>query len=295
MVSHPQTRPREWAADAATQTLSRRQLLRQALCVGICLPSILGAERAASGDELSAMQLTPSPAEQKQLGKQAVAQLLSKYKPVTDARATYFTNLGTRLVRALPARYQDWDFDFHVLDSPTVNAFSVPGGPMFMFTGLFKVLESEDAVAAVTGHEMAHVYLQHWARAYAKDRARQVIVDVTAILDPHHLTAYVLGKFVTDMMHRRYSRGEEDHADAGGLANMVNAGYNPNGMVQMFTDLGRVAGNGNDALGGVFLSDPPLTSTRIAHTRRRIAAYGANRRWPPLTPLNYAALVGKPA
>ena len=92
-------------------------------------------------------------------------------------------------------------------------------------------------------------------------------------------------------MKQGYSRSEEDQADARGLTNAVNAGFNPNGMVQMFTALDRV----QKAHGGappVFLSDHPNTGTRIKHTEQRIAGYGSNRQWPPLTPLNYARLTG---
>jgi len=68
---------------------------------------------------------------------------------------------GSRLVSALPAPDRNWDFTFHVLEDKTVNAFAVPGGNMFLFTGLYKAMTTDDALAAVTGHEMAHVYRQH--------------------------------------------------------------------------------------------------------------------------------------
>jgi predicted Zn-dependent protease len=269
-----------------TEGISRRQFVRSAIASGISLPFLFAYQESEAEIQLS----VPSPAEQKRLGAQSAAQILGKYKEIKDGRATYFTEMGTRLVKALPAHYRDpWNFEFHVLESKEINAFSIPGGPMFIFTGLYQVMHTEDSLAAVTGHELAHVYSQHWAKAYARENRREVAVDIAAILSGHFLRGEVLGNIAAGLMKQRYSRSEEDQADARGLTNVADAGFNPNGMLQMFEDLQKVAGNGNDALGGVFLSDHPLTSTRIAHTKRRIAAYGS-RRFPAMTPLNYASL-----
>lgn len=269
-----------------TEGISRRQFLCRAVVSGISLPLLFASQEADAHIQLS----VPSPEEQKRLGAQTAAQILSKYKEIKDRRATHFTDIGTRLVKALPPEYRTpWNFEFHVLESKEINAFSIPGGPMFIFTGLYQAMQTEDAVASVTGHELAHVYSQHWAKAYAREHRRELAVDIAAILSGHFIRGEVLGNIAANLMKRGYSRSEEDQADARGLTNAVNAGFNPNGMLEMFDDLKKVAGNGNDALGGVFLSDHPLTSTRIAHTKRRIAAYGT-RRFPAMTPLNYAQL-----
>ena len=87
----------------------------------------------------------------------------------------------------------------------------------------------------------------------------------------------------------KFSRGEEDQADAGGLENMVAAGYNPQGMIELFQTLEKVSGNGG-SLGGDFLSNHPLTSDRIKHTEQRIAALKSDRSFPAVTPLNYSSL-----
>jgi predicted Zn-dependent protease len=89
----------------------------------------------------------------------------------------------------------------------------------------------------------------------------------------------------------KFSRGEEDQADEGGLQNLVAAGYNPEGMIQLFNALAKVSGNGG-SIGGDFLSDHPLTSDRIKHAQQRIAEMRRVRSFPPLTPLNYNRLRG---
>jgi len=145
--------------------------------------------------------------------------------------------MGRRLVNALPPEDKNWDFTFHVLEDKTVNAFAVPGGNMFLFTGLYKVMSTDDALAAVTGHEMAHVYRQHWAKAYADEQRRSAAVDVGAVLSGHLLRGLLLGDLISHGLGRAYSRHDEDEADAYGLTDLVAAGYNPQGMVQLFTTL----------------------------------------------------------
>ena len=124
--------------------------------------------------EAGGLFAAPSPADQKKVGDQAAQQVLQKYHEVFDARARHFNMIGQRLVRALPPSDRStWNFRFHVLDSSEVNAFALPGGNMFMFTGLYKILSTDDALAAVTGHEMTHVRKQHWRKRPPKPRNAQ--------------------------------------------------------------------------------------------------------------------------
>jgi predicted Zn-dependent protease len=154
-------------------------------------------------------------------------------------------------------------------------------------------MQSDDAVAGVTGHELTHVREQHWARAYADQNRRKALALGALIVSHAPLSVVVAADLAHRALNLRYSRGEEDKADAGGLQDMVDAGYNPYGMVQMFTALQRMEKkNPNGAPPPAFLSDHPDTASRIKRTEQRIAAYGSTRQWPAFTPLNYAHLVG---
>ncbi len=216
--------------------------------------------------------------------------MLKQYPEVHDARARHFNQLGQRLVGALsPSDRNTWDFRFHVLDSKEVNAFALPGGNMFMFTGLYKLLTTDDALAGVTGHEMTHVRKQHWAQAYAKQQEREAGIGLLLGLFHAGQMAQTVAGLADSAIGLKFSRGEEDQADQGGLENMVAAGYNPQGMIELFQTLEKVSGNGG-SLGGDFLSNHPLTSDRIKHTEQRIAALKSDRNFPPVTPLNYNAL-----
>ena len=267
---------------------SRRRFLRNSALAGAGLmatPLLLTPQMAHAGGLFAA----PSPADQKKVGDQAAQDTLKKYREVFDGRARHFNDIGQRLVAALPAQdRRTWDFRFHVLDSKEVNAFALPGGPMFMFTGLYEKLTTDDALAGVTGHEMTHVRKQHWANAYAKQQERGLAIGALLSIFKVGQAGQTLAGLADNAISLKFSRGEEDQADAGGLDNMVAAGYNPQGMIQLFQTLERVSGGG----GGMpaFLSDHPLTSDRIKHTQQRIAQMGQQRNFPSLTPLNYSAL-----
>ena len=269
--------------------LTRRVFLRRAALAGVglaALPLLTPAQAQAGG-----LFAAPSASDQKQVGQQAAQQILHQYKEVFDGRARHFNTIGQRLVSALPASDRNaWDFKFHVLDSKEVNAFALPGGPMFMFTGLYQILSTDDALAGVTGHEMTHVRKQHWAQAQAKEQERNAFIALGLSLFKGGRTAQSIAGLADNAIGLKFSRGEEDQADEGGLNNMVAAGFNPEGMIQLFQALEKASGGG----GGMpaFLSDHPLTSDRISKAKQRIADFHEDHPFPPLTPLNYRSLVG---
>lgn len=268
---------------------SRRRFLRHAAFAGagaLAAPLLLTPQAAEAAGLLD---FTPSVADQKKMGEQAAQQVTQKYKEVFDGRLRHFNQLGQRLVAALPAQDRStWDYKFHVLDSKEVNAFALPGGNMFMFTGLYEKLTSDDALAGVTGHEMTHVRMQHWAKAYAQQQKRSLVLGGLLSIFKGGQIAQTAAGLYNGFTGLKYSRGEEDAADAGGLQNIVAAGYNPQGMIDLFQTLNRVSGNG----GGMpaFLSDHPLTNDRIRATQQRIAAYQGRYRFPAETPINYRSL-----
>lgn len=267
--------------------ISRRGFLQRAGLIGagiVLAPTI--ALDALTPQAAEAWQLIgrPSVDQQKQVGRQAAQQILQKYKEVNDSRARAFRDMGERLVAALPASDRNkWDYNFHVIESKDINAFALPGGPMFMYTGLYDHLTTMDALAAVTGHEMTHVRLEHWAKAYQQQQSRDLLLGIGLSILHAGRAAQTIAALADSAIGLKYSRGEENQADQGGLQNMVAAGYNPEGMIQLFQELQKLSGNGA-TLGGDFLSDHPLTSDRIKAVERWEAQRG-NPSYPPLTPI----------
>ncbi|HZP82182.1 MAG TPA: M48 family metalloprotease [Chthonomonadaceae bacterium] len=253
------------AAPTAAYLQSRRAFLRNALVGGLTVAAMPLLEAQAAADIFK-----PSVSDQKRLGAQAAAQVLQKYREVRDSRARTFRNVGGRLVDALSSKERGpWDYRFRVIESKEINAFAVPGGNMFMFTGLLERIGSDDELAAVTGHEMTHVRKEHWARAVAERTKRELGIGLILGLTHANQGWRQLAGIGDTLLTLRYSRGEEDEADAGGLANMVEARYDPHGMLDLFETLQRAAGRRGEP--PEFLSDHPLTSDRIRRTQERIA------------------------
>ncbi len=270
--------------------LTRRHFLRRMAMTATSMAAAAMLPQAAQAGLIH----TPSPDEQKKVGEQAAKDILKKYKEVHDARADHFNTIGQRLVMALPEPDKSlWNFKFHVLDSKDVNAFALPGGNMFMFTGLYEKLDYDDSLAAVTGHEMTHVRAQHWARAYTRAQERSIlgIGFLTLLGGRGGQFANIGAGLVDSLVGYKYSREEEAAADAGGLQDMVAAGYNPQGMILLFQTLQKVSGDGGSK-NSAFLSDHPLTSDRIKAAQQQIAQIKQSQPFPDLTPLNYKALVG---
>src|SRR5579862_365524 len=142
------------------------------LLVSLCLPA---ASMAQIGKPSVDQQIT--------LGERAAADLrkTSKILPDTDPRVIELRKVGSRLLSTFQDK-EDWHFTFDVIDDKQVNAFALPGGPTFFFTGLLKRLKTEDELAGVMGHEMTHVRRQHWAHQYAASQNRNLLLNLGLIL-----------------------------------------------------------------------------------------------------------------
>jgi len=243
---------------------SQQAALRLRLGLFVALVTVSGvAVEPARAD-----MFTPGVKDQIRLGDQAAAEVMKKYRVVNDSRAARVEDVGRRLLDAMsPKDRGPWDYRFHVIDSKDINAFALPGGNVFMFTGLYNRLKTEDELAAVMGHEMTHVREQHWAHMAGAQAKRQAGLAVLLGLTHASSVWQNVAGLADSMLTLRYSRKDEDQADAGGLQDMVAAGYNPEGMLGLFQILQDSAGGGG---GPSFLQDHPLTSTRIQHTRDRI-------------------------
>jgi len=259
---------------------TRPAALRRA-CLTLCVG--LAALTGAAVQPAKADMFTPSVKDQIRLGDQAAAEIMKKYRVVNDSRAARLEDVGRRLVNALPPDERGpWNYRFHLIDSKEVNAFALPGGQTFFFTGLYNRLRTEDELAAVMGHEMTHVRKQHWAHQVAAEQKRGLGLSVLLGLTRAGSAWRTAAGLADTMVNLRYSRKDEDQADAGGLQDMVRASYNPDGMLGLFQIL-KEAGGG--AGGPAWLQDHPLTDTRIDHTRDRISQL-PERDFRPERPLN---------
>lgn len=228
----------------------------------------------------------PSSKQQVQLGKQAADEVRQKEKvlPASDQRVQVLRKVARRVLRGVSDGNQPWEYSFDVVDSNEVNAFALPGGPTFFYTGLLNRMKTEDELAAVLSHELTHVRKEHWAYQYRDQQSRNAIFTLGAlILRPSRDVMNVAGLGLSVLVDLPFSRKHESEADRIGYDLMVKAGYNPQGMVDVFEML-RQASNGGKP--PEFLSTHPDDKNRIRSIQERIRKEGRN--YPSQTPLPWA-------
>lgn len=201
--------------------------------------------------------------QQEQLGRQAMAEVYKQMPVLPDSspETQYIRQLGQRLVSVIPPEYS-WPFEFHVVQQKEINAFALPGGPMFVNIGTITAADNEAELAGVMAHEMSHVYMQHSIKQMKKAQTTQGLAAIFGGL------AGAVGGTVgglaragigigAGVISLKYSRGDEAQADHVGAIIMYKAGYNPKAMADFFQKLASQGGSGPQ-----FLSDHPNPGNR---------------------------------
>src|SRR4051794_30275565 len=179
-----------------------------------------------------------SKADDIQVGQENSKQVLSQYDVVKNQfLQDYVQRLGQKLAAAPEAKQSGFQFTFTVLNVDEINAFALPGGPMFIYTGLLKVVDNEAQLAGVMGHEMAHVILRHGTHEATKANGLQVLAGgLGALLGGGKLVQAGLGLTANSFL-LKFSRDAETEADALGAHLMASAGYDPVQMAKFFEKL----------------------------------------------------------
>lgn len=194
--------------------------------------------------------------------------------PAVNAR---IQRIGRRIAASVGRDVPNAQWEFVVFDSPTVNAFALPGGKVGVYTGLIKLAASDDEIAIVMGHEIAHVTSRHGAERTSQNYAVAGAGLALAIgleaknVDPAKrnmaLAAYGLGSQVGYMLP--FSRLHESEADAVGLRFAAGAGYDPRAAASFWKKMAAQGG----AKPPEFLSTHPSDATRIANLERLAPQY----------------------
>lgn len=216
----------------------------------------------------------PGIKDQIDLGKRAATQVRKEQKvlPDSDPRVKELRRIGKKLVSLIPAQEKKdkpFEYTFDVIDNKEVNAFALPGGPIFFYTGLMDQLTTEDALVAIVGHELTHVRNQHWASAYADNTKRQLGITVILTLLGAGKTAFDVAS-VSDalLFSLPYSRRHETESDDVGYEMMIQAGYNPKGMADMFKLLMKAGGSRKNE---EWMSTHPDSANRLKRVEDKIA------------------------
>ena len=184
----------------------------------------------------------------------------------------FVADLGQRLASA--SDRPDIPYHFKVIDEPDqVNAFALPGGYVYVYTGLLKQADSEAEVAGVLAHEIGHVAARHATERLTMLYGYQLAVALLLGDDPAEIEKLVANLFGTGGM-LAYSRQNEYEADRLGVEYVVRAEYDPNGMMQFFQKLKAVEQREPNKMEQLLSTHPP-TSERIKRVKELIQQFGS--------------------
>jgi Zn-dependent protease with chaperone function len=211
--------------------------------------------------------------QQEQLGLKTAAEVYKQMPVLPDSNpvAQYVQQLGKKLVTVIPPEHS-WPYQFHVIQQSDINAFALPGGPIFVNIGTINAADNEAELAGVMSHEMSHVYMQHSAKQAPKQEWAGILSALGGLLGgPAGDLAQMGIQFGAGTLLMKYSRYDEAQADAVGAIIMYKNGYDPRAMAEFFQKLERMVGNG----GPQFLSDHPNPGNRVEAVDKEVA------NWPP--------------
>jgi predicted Zn-dependent protease len=243
--------------------------LRPALSLLAALVSAaLLASCATSGPNSGDFNLV-SLEEEWQLGQQLSRDLERKLDLVNDrAVVGYVEQMGRRLVAQSAMAELPWQF--HVVADPAVNAFNIPGGHVYVHTGLIGAAGNAAELAGVMGHEIAHGVARHGTENLTKSYGLSIVAGLLLGNDPKNYEE-ILAQVVGGGAIAKFSRDAEREADELGMRMMYDASYDPRGMASIFETLLEQRRRQPNAL-EQFFSSHPLTEERIADARSSAAA-----------------------
>lgn len=204
------------------------------------------------------------------LGKQLAQQVEHESRVINDpVVAEYVNRIGQNLVRNSDAKVP---FTIKVLDDDTINAFALPGGFFFVYSGLILKADTESELAGVMAHEIAHVAARHGTCQATRGQLAN-LATIPLIMMTGGMAGYALyegASFLIPMTFLKFSRGMEAQADYLGIQYMYKTGYDPEAMVDFFEKIETMNKRKPGTMAKVF-SDHPPTGDRITAAQNEIA------------------------
>jgi len=202
------------------------------------------------------------------LGRQAAQEAEAQFPLLRDAEVqAYVERVGHRLVSGIPSqfRHPEFQYYFKVVNARDINAFALPGGPMYINRGMIEAARTEGEMAGVMAHEISHVALRHGTAQATKGQKWGTFGAIAgiagAILGGPAVGQLAQAPFAVYML--KFSREYETEADILGAQIMAQAGYDPRDLANMFRTIEQQGSSG-----GGFLSSHPNPKDRYARINR---------------------------
>jgi Zn-dependent protease with chaperone function len=226
----------------------KRRTVRSAVMLLVVFPALLFAQ----GTRLEMPKNKYAVEDDVKLGREAAAQAEREFPLLRDAEIeSYVNDVGQRIVSAIPAEFRQpqFHYTFKVVNAGEINAFALPGGPMFVNRGMIEAAKTEGEMAGVMGHEISHVVLRH-ATAQATEAQKFQIGSILG-----QIAGGVIGGGIGDIIGMgsqigfgagalKYSRKYESQADILGAQLIARIGYDPRDLANMFRTIQEQGGRG---------------------------------------------------
>lgn len=227
------------------------------------------------------------------MGISSFQQMKTSQKVNNGTKTNQYVNcVANSIIKALPEKWSDGEWEVVVFEDETANAFALPGGKIGVHTGLLKVAENADQLAAVLGHEVGHVLARHGAERVSQQVATQTGMQLADVVvkqkvsgsKEQQLLMAGLGLGAKFGVLLPYSRTHESEADLIGLELMARAGFNPEQSVNLWQNMAKAAGNNRQPQ---FMSTHPHPENRIKQLQANMNQAKQIRQNSPYQPKCY--------
>jgi beta-barrel assembly-enhancing protease len=258
---------------------------RKLLAIVLILPLAAYSQKAPKQADVKVQRTSLSRDQETQLGKQFAGQVEREMEVVHNPEVEKWLNqIGQNLAKTPQANA--YPYYFKLVNDDSINAFALPGGPMYVHTGLLKAADNEGEVAGVLAHEMSHVALRHSAAQIGKQQTYGTLFQIvglaagTLTTDQNGQCGLVcqitqagtsLGE---NSLLMKFSRGYEKDADLNGARMMSSAGYDPIQLPTFFEKLTKTQGTAAEPRGlALWMASHPATGSRIQYVSDDIKFY----------------------
>ena len=247
-----------------------KQISKQIITAAILALLFIGCTKAPITGRSQFIMVSPQ--QELALGFESAKQVLQTQKVSTDpVKNAQVKRIGQRIAQVTESRYKvNYQWEFFVIDNEEeANAFCLPGGKVFVYTGLFKYAANDDELAAVMGHEIAHALARHGAERMSAGQAQQMGGQILgAVMQSRGnqantvlaMQAFGIGTQLGIMLP--HSRTQEYEADHIGLELAARAGYNPRSALSFWEKFGASGKTPPE-----YMSTHPAPANRIAELR----------------------------
>jgi Zn-dependent protease with chaperone function len=252
------------------------------VAVVVCLSIVCVSRDVVAQTAIKLAKNRYTPQQDVELGLKAAEEVRAQFPIIKDDRITsYLTSIGDRLVAAAPAelKHPVYKYSFTPVNVKEINAFALPGGPMFVNRGMFDAAEAEGEVTGVMAHELAHVLLRHGTANMSKAQNPWLQIGQMAGQIGGAMAGGAVGSAIAQGSQMglgavllRYSRDFEKEADLLGAQMMARAGWDPRALARMFETIERESKAGGGGGTPQWLSSHPNPGNRTQYINKEAAA-----------------------